>query len=252
MWMLRRTVCLVVLLALRGGSASGEILDTLGGFDADAPGWSGALGATFSVNGGNTETVSISGSGQAQWQRGAERLRMIAGGTHETADGELTEEKLVLHLRHNHRLAPWVRSLLFAQLQQNPFQRLESRTLFGAGARFEPLSRPRGAVAIGAAYMLELERLDGVGGTTTEHRISTFVDLSAMPREGVTLAATSYVQPRIDDLEDVRISAAASIASRVVGPLSLVVSGSYVYDRYPPEDVERVDWGIESGLRVSL
>jgi hypothetical protein len=248
----RGAIVLATALALVSGVAQAEIVDTLAGFDEDTVGVSGALGAGISANGGNTETVSFSGSARVQWQQRAERIRFLAGSTYETARGVRTKEDLLLHVRHNHRLRSWVRSLLFAQLQRNPFQRLQSRTLLGAGARFEPVAGNEVDLTIGVAYMLEMERLVDVSGTNTEHRLSSFVTVAAFPREGVTIESTVFVQPRLDAFEDVRVAGQASIRSRVIGPVSLAVSATYLYDRKPPEEVAREDWSIKSGLQLTL
>lgn len=234
------------------GAASAEIVDTLGGFDAKKDGWSGRLGASFSVSGGNTDEMSLSGAGRLQWQNASERFRVLAGGTRETTDGERNEENVLGHVRHNHRLVAWLRTLAFIQFQNNRFQRLKARTLLGAGFRTEPVATDRWSLAMGAAHMLELERLEGERETTTAHRLSTFVALDATPREGVELAASAFVQPRWDDVEDVRIATEASASSRLVGRLSLVVSTSFTYDAKAPADVEREDWSVESGLSLTL
>jgi len=242
----------VVGLSILASGANAEIVDTIGGFDESSEGWSGRLAGSFSVSGGNTDKSSVTGSGRAQWQSTTERVRLILAGTQERADGERTDEEALGHLRHNHRLDTWLRTLAFVQMQHNPFQRLKSRTLFGAGLRVEPLTRERTTVAVGAAYMLELERLEGEAETTTAHRLASFVALNASPRDGVELRATAFVQPRVDAFDDVRLSLDVAASSRVVGGLSLVVAGSLTYDSEPPADVVEEDWTVESGLELSL
>jgi len=248
----RSIATLLTLIVLGSASARSEIVDTLSGFDAEATGWSGALGASLSASGGNTDVVSYEGDLRLQWQAGAERIRALGSGSHERADGRRVSEEAMGHLRHNHRLSPWLRTLEFVQVQENPFQRLRVRTLVGAGVRIEPARRESVDVAFGVAHMLELEQLEDRNDTTTEHRLSTFFTVSATLREGVVASGSAFVQPRWDAFDDVRVSSQASLRSRVVWKVSLVLTGTYAYDAEPPEDVDPEDWEIETGLSLEL
>ena len=48
------------------------------------------------------------------------------------------------------------------------------------------------------------------------------------------------------------MSAIASLDVDLVGALTLVTSGTYEYDPRPPEGIDKEDWTLRTGLRISL
>lgn len=245
-------VCALLLSAMPPGPGQAQIVNTLEGFAEQAPGWSGSVEARFSLSGGNTELVSLSAGGQVQHQSGANRWRLLGGASREKSRGERVEESTVAHLRHNRRLLPWLSTLTFLQHQRNPFQRLKTRFLAGAGARFDVLRASRVYGALGLSHMVEIERIEDVEGTDTDQRLSLFTILEGKLREGVVLELTSFVQPLWSDLSDMRAIIAASLRVAVVGSLSLTLNYDLQHDTEPPDGVQETDWKLRAGLAYEL
>lgn len=243
---------LLLCLLVAAPSASAQIIDTLQGFDADARGFQGTAGASVRATGGNTKLIDLAGDLGTQYEGDAHRLRWLLGYGFSRKDREDVSDEFFTHLRHNRRIVPGLRTLLFVQAQRNPFQRLRSRWLLGAGLRFEPVRGERRQVVVGLAHMVEIEEIQDQAGRDTDQRISTFVDVVIGLGEGARLSARAFVQPRWSDLSDLRAIAALDLQSRVVASLSLFVTGSLVHDSHPPDRVEETDWGVKSGLRVDL
>ena len=243
---------LLLALAAVPRPAGAQIVNTLEGFEAEERGWSGALGGSLRGTGGNSEVFDVATDARAQYQNERQRWRALFGYAFTRSDGEDEAEELFVHLRHNRRFAPWLRSLAFAQVQRNPFQRLQSRLLLGAGARFELVRAERARLALGLAHMLEREELEGLDDGSTRQRLSAFLDLGLPLGTNASLSATTFVQPLWEDFSDVRISASLELAARVVGDLSLVSSLEIAHDSEPPPDVEETDWTVRSGLRLAL
>jgi hypothetical protein len=234
------------------GPGRAQIVNTLDGFAERAPGWSGSVEARFSLSGGNTELVSLSAGGQVQHQGGANRWRLLGGASRETSRKERVEESTVAHLRHNRRLLPWLSTLTFVQHQRNPFQRLKTRFLAGAGARFDVLRASRVYGALGLSHMVEIERIEDAGGTDTDQRLSLFAILEGKLREPVVLELTSFVQPLWSDLSDMRAILAASLRVAIVGSLSLTLNYDLQHDTEPPDGVQETDWKLRAGLAWEL
>lgn len=238
-------------LLLAAAPAPAQILNTLRGFGAESEGWSGELGAFFSATGGNTETTSLTGSGSVQRLRGAQRWRLMADGTQERADGDDTERNSVVHLRQNVRLTDAWASIAFAQHQYDRFQRLESRFLLGAGARWDAVRAERFQVSIGASPMLEIEKEED-DDALARGRMSTFLSVLGTLDERTSVDLTTFVQPAMDEAGDVRAVATGALRVKVGGGLALQVNGRVQHDAKPAPDVKKTDWKLQTGLTWSL
>lgn len=245
------TATTAAALLLAATPAPAQILNTLRGFGDEAAGWSGELGAFFSATGGNTEKASLTGSGSAQWRRGVQRWRLMADGTLERTDGDDTERNSVVHLRQNVRLTDGVASIAFAQHQYDRFQRLESRFLLGAGARWDAVRAERFHLSIGASPMLEIEKEES-DDALARGRMSTFLSARGKVDERTSLDLTTFVQPAMDEPADTRAVATGALRVEVAGGLAVQVNGRVQYDARPAPDVKETDWKVQTGLTWSL
>jgi putative salt-induced outer membrane protein len=245
-------ICALLLVTALPRAGRAQIVNTLVGFDEEEPGWSGGVEARFSLTGGNTELVSLSGGGHVQYQSGANRWRLLGDATRETSQGERVEESTVAHLRHNRRLLPWLSTLTFIQHQRNPFQRLTSRFLAGAGARFDVVRASRIYGALGASHMVEVERIEDTSGTDTDQRLSVFAILEGKLSEAAAVEVTSFVQPRWGDFTDMRSILAATLRVTLVGSLAMTLDYDLQHDTEPPAGVEATDWKLRAGFAYGL
>lgn len=228
-----------------------QILNTLRGFDEDATGWSGGFGAFFSGTGGNTENVAIGGAGSIQWQGNANRWRLLLDGTRAESNRSATEEALATHLRHNLRLSRRWASLAFVQHQYDRFQRVDSRFLAGAGVRWDFLRTEKLGASIGASPMLEMEKNEG-RSSLSRGRLSTFVTILGRVDERVHVDVTAFVQPAMDELQDIRAVSTTALRLEISEALSLVADLRVQYDTEPAADVEKTDWKTRTGLSIRL
>lgn len=229
--------------------ARAQIVNTLEGYDPDARGFSSVTTGSIEATGGNTETFDAMVDAKGQWAGERHRVRVLFGYEYESASGDREAENTFAHLRHNWRIDGGLHSLAFAQWQRNPFQRLRSRTLFGAGARLDLVERDAVRLALGAAHMVEIERLRGQDDPRTVHRLSSFLDAAWSIGEGHELGLNVFFQPKWSDFGDVRGNGTITLESKLAGGLSLVTAANVEYDSEPPTDVETTDWEIRSGLR---
>ncbi len=242
--------CLLPLLAV--GSASAQIVNTLRGFGGEDPGWSGEALASFARSGGNTDVFTLSIGGRAQWQGERHRWRLLADATREKSGDETNAESALGHLRHNARIASGLHTLAFVQAQRNPFQRLESRVLFGGGLRADILARDDLAASVGLAHMVEVEDVEERAGSSTDQRLSAFLSVTGRMSDRAGVDVTIFAQPRWGDPADMRSTVAASLKVAVSGRLSLVVSADVVHDTEPPDRVEDTDWKTRTGFSWDL
>ena len=241
-------VLALTILLVSAAPASAQILNTLRGFSGGEPGWSGSAEVNFSQTGGNTEVLALGAEAQLQYEWKRERWRIMGEQSYKSNRGKRTSDESIGHLRHNHRFRPWVSSLAFVQIQRNPFQQLQQRVLVGAGARFDVLRRPRWKASVGAAHMVETEKLENSPGYETDQRLSSFVTFDGKVSETLTVQVTSFVQPLWADMTDLRALALVGTRVKLGGGFTYNVASELRYDAEPPGGVKTTDWEVETGL----
>jgi hypothetical protein len=232
-------------------AARAQILNTLRGFSPD-PGWSGDVQALVSLSGGNSEVTILSGGGFVQWQDDPHRVRLLLAGRRVTDNGDELAESALGHLRHNRRLTGPLHSIVFVQQQTNPFQRLRSRTLFGAGLRHDVVDAENLRAAVGLTHMTELERIEGLSGTTTSQRASAFITVDGNVNEQVVVDVSAFFQPLWHELANNRAFATATLRVSVGGGLEVRMAADLTHDTAPPDRVEETDWSVSSGVGVTF
>lgn len=242
----------IVLLVVGTTPSAAQIVDTLSGFSHSDPGWHGEVEGALSATGGNTEVVQMAAATRQQWRVGAHLWRVMGAFQRSTDRGEESARNAFAHLRHNAYVTPAVASLAFAQIQENPFQRLRSRLLLGVGTRLEVLRGEARNLAVGLAQMTEIERIEGRSGSEVEQRLSSFLSLSNEIREGLELDVLVFAQPRWADFADLRASLDLTLVVEIQAPLELTFGAVATHDSRPPEDVEKTDWATKLGFRLSL
>lgn len=251
-----------VLLALACAGAptalAGQVIvNTLRGVWGDAaPGWSGRANASLAFSEGNSDYLQLGIGAAFQLLTERHRLRLLGSETLVRARGEKVSESSVLHLRHNYRLAPGspFATLLFVQNQSNPFQRIDRRTLVGAGARWDAVRDSVWSASLGASYMIESENLaEGIDeGVDVDHRGSFFLSVIGRAGEGFRIDVSGFFQPRLADWDDARAIASAEFTSRITGALGLVTAVDLSHDSDPAAGVEETDLLLRAGVSVSF
>lgn len=235
-----------------GRLEASTIVNTLRGFDRHEPGWSGELEASFSQAGGNTDVLALAGAARLQWLRERHRWRGLTSLRYASSREQKIAEAAVVHLRHNYELVSWGHSLAFAQWQHDPFQRLRSRWLLGAGLRFDLLETERRYVALGVSSMHEVERIEDEAGRQTRERLSTFLNVDSTLAGEVNLDVTGFLQPRWTDFSDLRSVLTATLKVPLGGEFSLLLTYRLQHSSRPPQGVENVDWWLDTGFSYAL
>jgi len=247
-----RALALLLALAAAAPAAAGVILDTLAGSGLAEPGWSGAVEGGFEATGGNTELWSLNAGGRVL-RRGDRDLWRLQGQIERTeTDGMESSRAVVGHLRHNHALGSGLHSIGFVQIQHNPFQRLRSRWLTGAGLRWDLRADDDGRLAVGATHMVEVERIEDVAGSDTDHRLSAFLHVGRRLSPTAKLTGVFFVQPLWRDLSDRRAMGKLALEVALSDALTLTVGGNVEYDARPPAGVDTTDWRTLTGLGVAF
>ena len=242
----------LIVLVIPAAGARAAIVNSLRGFDRDEPGWSGSVDGSYGASGGNTDQSIFMGSARLQWKGASHIGRLIGTGKRTTTNGTETARSTLAHLRHNYLLSDRWATVAFLQLQENPFQRLDTRFLAGLGGRWQALKGESTLIYLGATYMFEKEKIQDEEGFDNAQRLSSFASLELELRQGVYVDFLAFYQPRLDDFADWRAYGEIRLEVELIGSLSLFTGYNLQYDSQPPAGVEETDWNTRTGFLVKF
>ena len=81
-----------------------------------------------------------------------------------------------------------------------------------------------------------------------DFRASTYLSFSIYPTETIGIISTSYYQPRLDALNDYRLSSTTSILFRIIENLAFKTTFIYNYDAYPVVTIPKSQYELTNGL----
>ena len=220
-------------------------------------GFSGTL--SFGLNGssGNSRQMRIKSGVLAQWYQPGYLNYITAnyayGKTFDVNDGRgnkidvVDVDKAFAHLRHIHDINHAVAWEVFAQTESDAFTRLTYRGLAGGGARFSLLARDvKQAAFLGAGVLYSQEEIKDQKNATDSGLYKKvkgnlyFIFKKAIA-ENVVIQSTTYAQPVVSDLGDVRVLEDANLTLKVADSLALSLNVVANYNNRPPQQVKRAD-----------
>lgn len=246
----------VTLSAWPAGARAQVNVETLRGDLRSSPAVAN-VEASFAGRTGNIESVVAGGAANAAARLGLHRFYGAITGDYARFGHETRISKSFIHLRYNYVIQSWLHGEAFVQQQQDKFQRLLLRELLGIGPRFVVADEEELRVAVGTSWMLEYERIAVAPGASDApkviaHRWNNFVSAAARPDDRVRAQATVYVQPRFDDLADVRVLFETSVLTDVTKRLGLRVVALIRHDSMPPTEVKRTDIEVKNAIVVKF
>ena len=210
----------------------------------------GALGreGTFqvSVNGqsGNSETVSAELGARIHWRYADYSQFVAVSAKYGESAGETNADQTFLHLRHiqGAKVEPLAWEV-FAQLERDEFRDLNVRALLGAGVRrnlWRDLVQTSATLGLGGFYSFERYDSDP-DEDETRLRANSYFALQHQLSEQTSVSSTTYVQPRVTQLSDLRVLQQTALTVALAKQLALKVSLDIMHDSEPPRDVEATD-----------
>jgi hypothetical protein len=219
----------------------------------DVDGWHWGLEGEFSLSRGNTEYVDLF-SGVVGGHRWTDHwLRLFVGLDYRSETGESLENDRYLHARYNRWLSERWQTFHFLQLQASRGNLLQRRTLFGSGIRHR-LVDGRTTFDLGTGVMHERENLDQdriVDDHPVQARVWRMANLFVATRqlsESLRLVGVAYVQPDLEDLEDLRTLTDLSLQIGLTDNVDLTLRGEWRRDSRPPQGVRRSDVVFMTGF----
>lgn len=219
-------------------------------------GSSGTFGGDLTLRTGNVDLVQVGLN--ARLYRVTESVtRLIVGnGGVGLLSGNRFASSGLFHYRQTYQLNDLISPEWYGQLNYDRPQLLNFRAVTGGGVRTSFASGDWGKFGMGAALMLEHERL-ALPDTavhpdqTTLFRGSYFLTLRLVPNENLVITSTTYLQPALSEFGDLRTLANLRVAASITDELDLTVSFDLRYDSRPPDEIGALDTSLRTGLRYT-
>lgn len=223
--------------------------------DSKKQGWSGSADGNLDLRRNQNSVFSVGSKMHVQHRKDSNTTLLFAqAGFIKASQAELVNFAFS-HFRYTHYVTDFLSLEGFTQLQQNRVNGIANRWLLGCGVRGKVYDRKPGTAFVGFLVMRERERevVDSIP-IHKDVRISTYLAGSYTPESAdwITVATTTYFQPRIGKFSDFRVSADWNLQVRLRENISLFTSFNLVYDSNPPFGLNRAVYAFLNGLKFSF
>ena len=220
--------------------------------DSRQPGYTGSAGGNLDLQRNQRSVFNFGTFANVQYRRDSNLVFFVSQTGIVKASGSNFVNFAFGHLRYTRSLLPQLALEAFGQLQQNRVNGIRSRGLLGAGVRTRLFDAPGGSGYFGFLVVQERERevVDSIP-IHRDTRVSTYFAGSYTPEtaEWITVASTTYLQPRIGRFADLRIASDWQLQIRLRQNLSLTTTLNVVYDAEPPVGLEKTVYALRNGLK---
>lgn len=149
---------------------------------------------------------------------------------------------------------------LFAEVEHDPFRRLEIRSNSGSGARYRFWESEGGSASISGALLYSYENFTSdpeladspFAPSRQTARVSWRLKGERELTETFTLEHVTFYQPVWDTLDDYLFDTQTTGRVRVSDAIALTMSYTYGRDSTPPPDVGRDDRLFTAGISIEL
>jgi Protein of unknown function, DUF481 len=189
----------------------------------------------------------------AQWKHGRTTNLFVINYAYGQSNKVTDTNKGFAHYRHIYQKNKARAYEAFAQLETDEFARLRSRTLLGGNIRYTMYEEKETHVYTGTGAFYEREVLDEQpdvtdAGTSYLWRANLYFVVGYKLNENITANSTSYFQPAIENLDDVRLLENASLRIKLADDLDLKISLNISYESRPPQTVTGTDTTYNTGV----
>lgn len=250
----RLLVVLLVLAAVPTAVRAQVNVEPLRGEDPPE-GVSGSLSGDLTVQTGNTDFVRVGLEARLNEVEGSTTTLLVANGGIGFLGTSRFASSGLFHYRRMYDRFEWVSPEWYAQVNYDRARDLRFRTVVGGGVRSPVVRGEWGHVGAGTGLMLEDERL-AIPDTaahpdhTTVIRSSSYGNFRIVTERDLAVTSTTYIQPQVNQLGDIRILEDLSLTTPVTDQVSLRVSFDLRYDSRPPDGLSALDTRLRTGLTL--
>ncbi len=220
---------------------------------ADSIHWTGYINIGFNLVENNKTIITVNGDMRHDFSKNRHTFLSISKYNLGKVDTEDFLNDGFQHFRYNYQIKKRIVWEAFTQIQYNERINLKLRWLLGTGPRFKVVDKKRYQLYFGSLYMYEYD--NEVQGEEEEviihrdNRLSSYLAFSFQPLDNLTFNSTSYYQPVLSDLSDLRLSSESNVLINITQRLKLSSTFSIVYDSRTPEGVPNTTYRFTNGVR---
>lgn len=163
----------------------------------------------------------------------------------------------LLHYRHIFPLTAKRQLEYFMQINYDADLLLQLRTVYGLSYRYTIIPKEKYKISAGIGSMVEYEKLNV---TTEDHhrarnldfRINSYLISQISLNGKASVLLTIYYQPAINDFDDYRILAEATLSSEITKHWSFTLSAMTRVDSKQPATIKRTDIRSKAGLKYQF
>ncbi len=219
----------------------------------DTSGFSGAASLDFSLKREVYDYLSISSTVHVQYTMKKHLLLLKNDIELKNIENNKFENAGITHLRYNYRFHPRIAWELFGQAQYNKVSKIEFRGLVGTGPRFKLTTSENYKFYLGSHIMYEYEELsDDVTPIERDFRSSSYFTFSLYPTKTLTIASTTYFQPKLKDFSDYRFTSQTTILIDLFKNFAFNTTYTFSYDETPAVGIPNSQYNFESGFVYSF
>lgn len=222
-----------------------------------AQGVAASLTTELSVRTGSVELVQLDLSARLDYVAGPATTFLVCQGSLGFLSGSRFTNAGLAHLRQSVAVRAWLVPEAYAQVNYDERQLLDLRGLVGGGLRMRIAGDHHVRLWAATGAMVEHERLalPDTGATaarTTVVRSSSYVALRAATADKLVVTSTTYVQPHVTTLADVRVLENFALGVAITRAVALAVTFDLRYDSRPPPGVPTLDTALKSGVTLTF
>ncbi|AHK17299.1 MAG: DUF481 domain-containing protein [Thalassolituus sp.] len=207
--------------------------------NGESQGWQNKIEAGFDMESGNNEKRAGSVALNSSWQGQEYRFFSWASRDYESFNGDRTDDNTFAHARMVRNFRERWAQEAFLQYERDPFASLQHRYLAGGGVRFQHKFNDKGLINQGLGLFHEQVEETGTDGTATHEltRVNLYTHFEWAFSHS-HFQTTVYVQPSVDDVDDVRSLVRATLTMPVSQQVDFKWQWQSRWDTMPPEGSE--------------
>jgi len=215
----------------------------------DSLGWSGVIQGNFQMQ--KYQNLFLATSARTTvFKKNKNDYWMFLGETGFSVAQEVQFNNMSLfHARYNRSTAiEWLKWEAFTQMQYNRLLGLDRRNLLGSGLRFKLYEKDNSRYYLGSSVMWDYEKVNRGEESVLYGRSSFYFSFTHKVPGKWSLVSTTYYQPLVNRLNDVRVAGQHAFTTPVGKHLGVRIELNHYYDSRPPVGIIKSTFNSQIGL----
>lgn len=212
--------------------------------------WSGNTNLNIQLIENKNSFLLVSNRTRLQYKKDKQLVLFINDYNFKESNSNKIVSKGIQHLRYNYKWSKKIRAEIFVQNQFDEVSKIKYRRLIGFGPRFKLNDDEDYRFYLGTLIMAEWEKIrsDVESSDFNDYRVSTYFSFSIFPKKDVSIVSTTYLQPRIDEPKDFRLSNESKVVFKIFKNLAFNIQFTITHDKYPAVDIPKTQYKLSNGL----